>query len=365
MTSCKLFIIIVSLIFFNRAWGYYYLQEDYQLNGYWDTVNSSTQITPGLSQAKSSAGVLKVRFRPTADFVAYRTNSGEQTRCLSGCNDGSLYFHPFIHLDRWQKGAALGISPSFSLTNENGVTRTFYAVGILNNRSGLIMTDSSVSSVSDFGDGIATHYSPWIGSFQLPYDVPYLFHGRNGESYTFSIPLRVPDGTEAGTYTNKGGMVVKVNYQYCGTGCSPQFGVGRAWINDYRPPIRVIVPNVCSFSDSRLTINYGSFSISDIQGKIAPSVWTTLKCNSSVTSGSLKLISASGRNWSSDIGTSVKVKDKLDAILRINGRNASNGITIPVNSQMRLEITAMLNTNGYHPEPGPFSGNAILSFSPN
>jgi hypothetical protein len=364
----KYMLLLVLWIFSVNAQAYFYLQEDSQLDGYWNMVNSFTTIIPGIPQTKSTPGVIKISFHPTANFFQYRVNSGEQTRCLSGCSNGVFYYTPYIEKDQWRKGAAIGVPTSFSLVNENGNRQTFSAIGSLNEKGNLIITDSSISLIRDFGDGIAIHYSPWIGSFQLPYDVPYLFHGRNNEYYTFSIPLSVPVGTEAGTYTNNNGeLFAKINYQYCGKNCSPIFNMGKMWINKIPLSVQIHVPNICSFSDSNLTINYKSVSLRDIQGKNGPSVSTTLSCNSSVIRGTLTLKSLSGSNWESSIGTSVKVKDKLDAILKVNDHDASHGIIIPIGEQtgkLRLTITSMLNANGNIPEAGPFSGNAILVFSP-
>ncbi|WP_258126450.1 MrpH family fimbial adhesin [Escherichia coli] len=364
----KYMIQFVLCIFSISAQAYFYLQEDTQLVGYWNMVTSSTMIIPGIPQTKNTPGVIKISFHPTADFLQYRVNNGEQTSCLSGCSNGVFYYTPYIELDQWRKGAAVGIPSSFSLVNENGNSQTFSAVGSFNREANLIITDASDSPIRDFGDGLAMHYSPWIGSFQLPYDVPYLFHGRNNESYTFTIPLSVPVGTEAGTYTNnKSELFAKVNYQYCGKNCSPNFNIGKRWINKEPLFIKVFVPNICSFSDSNLTINYKSVSLRDIQGKNGPSVSTTLSCNSPVVRGTLTLKSLSGSNWASSIGTSVKVKDKLDVILKVNDNDASHGIIIPIGEQggtVKLKITSMLNANGNIPESGPFLGNAILVFAP-
>jgi hypothetical protein len=348
------------------AWGPF-LQEDVKLEGHWSSVNSSTTLTPGVAQTKNSSGVLKVRFYPTADFVGYRLDGGEKTYCIRGCSNFYQYYTAGIQWDQWYKGAALGVPDKIFLTNENGGHGVFSPVGSTVIRdSNTVITDSSSSPIADFGDGVAVHRSPWIDSFNLPYDVPYIFHGRNGESYTFSMPLSVPVGTEAGTY--RGGVSTSINYQYCGAGCSPDFRSGTMWINDNNFSISVVIPSVCKFSDSSLTIDYKSLSPREVQGKVAPPASTTLSCNSSVSSGTLKLTSTSGSNWSSSVGTSVKVKDKLDAILQVNGKDASNGMPIPIGSQgnaVKLDITSTLNANGNHPKPGPFSGNAILVFSPN
>lgn len=347
-------------------------QEDSFLQGTTTISNSRTTLTPGVAQTKTSSGVLKVVFKPTANFIAVFDTSQERTNCLSGCRDGVTFATgsdgtaPSV---QWRQGAALGVTKSFSLRNENNLTRTFTAVGSgVTRDTSKVVADSSYRNISDFGDGIARHYNPWINVFTVPQDPPYLFHGRNGESYTFSVPLSVPTGTESGTYT--GTLPVYINYQYCGTSCTPIPTQGTRWLTYTNPNVTVVIPRACNFSTSSITIDYGSLSRREVQGKVSSPATTKLTCNGLLnnTTGILKLTSNSGQNWSANTGTSVKVATNIDAILKVNGKNATNGISIPIGSQgstATFDITSELNTNGIIPDPGTFSGTAILTFTLN
>ncbi|WP_145571221.1 PapG chaperone-binding domain-containing protein [Yersinia bercovieri] len=339
--------IITALSFYAQfSLAYSYVQESSRIQHTWSLPSGDVILTPG-----GSAETINISLSIFGDY----NSNGEDASCVAGCQNGTMYSHPGIQLDRWMMG--VGITAPSTITTNNGVS--FNIEGQQSRGRNYIKIASKNMA---FTDGVAYHYSPWIDWFNVPMTRPYVWHN---ETYTAPIKITAPENTPAGTYIYRG-VIASFNHQYCGTAsCSMRHDDGRYWF-DYQGEIRITVRDTCKFSASSLVIDYGSIHEKEIQGN-KKAVSTLLTCNSSVKSGTLKLISSSGSNWSSTDGTPVKLGKNIDAVVKINGKNASQGIPVASSTPISepIEVTSELTTQGNKVEPGVYSGSAVLSFNIN
>ncbi|UNK24797.1 hypothetical protein [Yersinia intermedia] len=346
MQRTKLAIIATMFFYSQFSLAYNYVQESSRIEHTWSLPSGDVILTPGGSAEKIYISL---------DILGNYNSNGEDASCVSGCSNGTFYSHPGIENDRWMMGVAITAPETI---NANGVI--FNIKGQPSSGRNYIYRQSRNLS---FTDGVAYHYSPWIGWFNVPETRPYVWHNEN---YTAPIEISTPENTPAGTYIYRG-VIASFNHQYCGTAsCSMRHEMGNYWF-DYTGSLRITVRDTCKFADSNLVIDYGSIHEKEIQGS-KKTVSTVLTCSSSVKSGTLKLISSSGSNWSSLDGTPVKLGKNIDAVIKINGKNASQGI--PVSSSATpisepIEVTSELTTQGNKVEPGTYSGSAVLSFNIN
>ena len=346
MKRTKLEIIATMFFYSHFSLAYNYVQESSRIEHTWSLPSEDIILTPG-----GSTGRIDI----SLDISGNYNSNKEDASCVSGCSDGTMYTHIGMQNDRWMMGVAI-TAPA-----------TIYANGVTFNIKGQPSSGRNYiyrrSQNMSFTDGVAYHYSPWIDWFNVPITRPYVWHN---EHYTAPIEISAPENTPAGTYIYRG-VIASFNHQYCGdASCSMRHESGRYWF-DYTGNLRITVRDTCKFSASNLVIDYGSIHEKEIQGN-KKTVSTVLTCNSSVKSGTLKLISSSGSNWNSLDGTPVKLGKNIDAVIKVNGKNASQGIPVspsatPISEP--IEVTSELTTQSNKVDPGIYSGSAVLSFNIN
>ncbi len=332
------------------SFSYYFVQESRNNLHYWNLPSNRVELAPG-EGGKNLSIQLDIR----GDFYSYK----EYVACVAGCSDGVRYSTPYIENDPWRMGVAM-IAPFTITASGGGRSATFNINGVSSGGRNYIGNGGSAGDVRGmyFTDGVAYHSSPWIGSFQTSVDATYIWHN---ETYGGNINLSAPAGTPAGTYTYNG-TLAQFNLQYCGTSCSPSFSQGTYW-HPFNTTVYITVLGKCAFSNASMILDYSSLSPKAANGSVKKST-TQLTCNSDVSSGTLKLVSTSGRNQTSTTGTSVKVGDNMDAIVTVNGKDASSGIALQGPFNIPIEVASTLNTYGNIPKPGAFQGSAVLSFEP-
>ncbi|TSB25749.1 hypothetical protein FOT43_22600 [Serratia marcescens] len=350
MWKSKALIIVGAIWLYSPfSFSYYYMQESKNNLHYWSFPYNRVELAPG------EMASLPIKLEVRGDFNSYK----EYVTCVSGCNDGVRYSTPFIENDPWRMGVAM-TAPFTIRASGGGRSATFNINGESVGGLNYIGTGGSAGDVRSmyFTDGVAYHSSPWIGSFQTSVDATYIWHNEN---YGGVIKLSAPAGTPAGNYTYTGNLA-QFNLQYCGTSCNPSFRSGTYW-HPFNGTLNITVLSRCEFSNASMTLDYSSLSPKAANGSVKKAV-TQLTCNSDVNSGKLKLISTSGSNQISTVGTSVKVRDNMDAIVTVNGKDASGGISLQGPFNNPIEVVSMLNTYGSIPGPGTFQGGAVLSFEP-
>ncbi|TFZ84317.1 hypothetical protein [Serratia marcescens] len=335
------------------SFSYYYVQESTGNPHSWNFPSNRVELTPGEGGKNLSIQVnVSGKYNSPAEFVS----------CVAGCSNGTRYEHPFMENDPWRMGVAI-IAPPTITASGGGRSATFYINGQSSGRYNYIGNGGRNGDVRsmNFRDDIAPtvpHYSPWIGWFQANLTPTYTTHN---ETYGGNINLSAPAGTPAGTYTFTG-KLAEFNLQYCGTSCNPLFDQGYYW-QPFNTTVYITVLGKCAFSNASMILDYSSLSPKAANGSEKKST-TQLTCNSDVSSGTLKLVSTSGSNQTSTTGTSVKVGDNMDAIVTVNGKDASSGITLQGPFNIPIEVASTLNTYGNIPKPGAFQGSAVLSFEP-
>ncbi|EBP1712727.1 MrpH family fimbial adhesin [Salmonella enterica] len=332
-----------------NSFAYYYVQESKNPLYKWNLPSESVILIAG-----GPAQNLHILLNISGNYNTHK----EFVTCIAGCSDGVLYYHPGIENDPWNMGVAITAPESITAFDRSGRAANFKINGDLYDGRNYIDEGGASGDVRSiyFTDGIAIHTSPWISYFQTSINPTYLWHN---ETYRGIISLTAPAGTPAGIYTYTGPLAY-FNLQYCGTRCNPLFSQGKYWFS-YTGSISISVFGTCNFSSGSLDINYGDIQPTDAQNNVRKTS-VQLNCNSDTTSGTLKLVSTSGSYQSSTVGTSIKVKDGMDAIVTVNGKDASHGIHFKPDN-LPIEIVSKLETYGVPPQPGYFQGSAVLSFN--
>lgn len=257
-------------------------------------------------------------------------------------------------------GGILSLSTTVTGTRSGGGQASFTVQNT--GTAGMGVVVDSRSNSMNFWDGVATHYNPWINYFIVPTTPPYVWHTSSYDNYTFNLKVSAPTGTPAGIYTINGSNNFYFGLLYCSSTCSfSQASVRQSFAITGSASFTVL--GSCTFSGSALTLDYGTLRPKDVNGS-QKSASTQLTCNSDVSAGTLTLTSTSGSNQTSAAGTSVKVGNDLDAIVTVNGQDASAGINITGPVSQTITVASQLETYGKPAIPGAFSGSAVLTFAP-
>ncbi|UTL85636.1 hypothetical protein [Serratia marcescens] len=348
-------LIVVGAVGLYSPLSFSYVQQSTRLPAASLNMNSvgHTELTPG------SGAVRVATFR--AGVAGQYPN--ESVTCISGCSDGQTYLVDLS--ERWsQAGGILLLNSNSTVTGvkTGGGSATFNVTTNGSAFGGLARLVDSRSNSMNFTDGIAYHTNPWIGSFNVPTNPPYVWHNASYDDYSFDLRISAPVGTPAGTYTINATNNFYFALLYCSSSCSFSQATPRAAFG-VTGAVSVTVLGKCAFSNASMMLDYSSLSPKAANRSEKKST-TQLTCNSDVSSGTLKLVSTSGSNQTSTTGTSVKVGDNMDAIVTVNGKDASSGIALQGPFNIPIEVASTLNTYGNIPKPGAFQGSAVLSFEP-
>ena len=122
--------------------------------------------------------------------------------------------------------------------------------------------------------------------------------------------------------------------------------------------IPVVTPPVKCDIDGYTTIDHKTLADDKLEGA-QTSTQLNLKC----TGGATVVVKADRTN---SYGVRLRNNDSLYSEIKVNGKDATSGITVPVTSNVStaLTITSTLKTRG-SVAPGPFSGSTVITVSPN